>query len=93
VDTQRCGAGAHLSSDHSVPASRPGLFKAGPSGLTFSQNIQTRGTDARATGFVEFRARNWLGPLGEHKVHKSVKFCVMAGTAMTQNIVAWASRP
>ena len=25
------------------------------------------------------------GPLGGHKVHKSVKFCIMAGTAMIRS--------
>jgi len=27
----------------------------------------------------------WLGPLGGHKVHKSVKFYTMAGTAMPRS--------
>jgi len=26
-----------------------------------------------------------LGPLGGHKVHKSVKFCIVAGTAMPRS--------
>src|SRR5437667_5722406 len=26
-----------------------------------------------------------LGPLGGHKVHKSLKFCIMAGTAMPRS--------
>jgi len=35
-----------------------------------------------------------LGPLGGHKVHKSVKFCIVAGTAPCHEaIVARASRP
>src|SRR2546428_6543026 len=68
----------------------PGLskndaYKRGPGGLVKSRPLNSGGPSAVRPG--------WPGPLRGHKVHKSVKFCIMAGTAMPRIIAPLAAPP